>query len=158
MDNAKISQKIRYIQAWLLWAVVTLILFKIGVSVLEEATLIIQHLALSSLLNQLTYLAGGVIATSGIVVIGWLISYRLIFRKLDPSKMLVWMYILGSIFTMWIGFSVIFFWDVQMLKHGYGPLDTGVFIGSLIVTMCSIMLIIRHLAMKVTPRPVGDYL
>jgi hypothetical protein len=91
------------------------------------------------------------------VVIGWLISYRLIFRKLDPAKMLVWMYVLGSIFTVWVGFSVIFLYDVQMLKHGYGPLDTEVFITSQIFTMCSVMLIIRHLALKASRKSTGDY-
>ena len=157
MPNQNKNQRLIYFSASVVWTVITLTLFPVAMTLLRSMSSNFDLLNLED--TERGWILYGVraivVVTS--VVLGWLISYRLIFRKLDPSKMLVWMYVLGSIFTVWIGFSVIFFWDVQMLKHGYGPLDTEVFIASLIVTMCSVMLIIRHLALKASRKSIGDY-
>ena len=156
MPNQHKNQKLSYVYAWLVWALVTFALYPLAMAS-------VRSLANLDLLNlddtEQGWIFHGVraVVAFSLVVVGWLITYRLIFRKLDPAKMLVWMYVLGSIFTVWVGFSLIFLWDVQMLKHGYGPIDTEVFIGSLIATMCSVMLIIRHLALKASRKSMGDY-
>jgi hypothetical protein len=157
MPNQNKNQRLIYFSASVVWTVITLTLFPVAMTLLRSMSSNFDLLNLED--TERGWILYGVraivVVTS--VVLGWLISYRLIFRKLDPSKMLVWMYVLGSIFTVWISFIVIFFWDVQMLKYGYGSLDTEVFIASLIVTMCSVMLIIRHLALKASRKSIGDY-
>jgi len=157
MPNQNKNQRLIYFSASVVWTVITLTLFPVAMTLLRSMSSNFDLLNLED--TERGWILYGVraivVVTS--VVLGWLISYRPIFRKLDPSKMLVWMYVLGSIFTVWISFIVIFFWDVQMLKYGYGSLDTEVFIASLIVTMCSVMLIIRHLALKASRKSIGDY-
>ena len=152
------SSSSKYVQAWLVWSLVTFALYPLAMTVVRNMASNYDLLNLDDTEQGWIFYGVRVVVTFSSVVVGWLVSYRLIFRKLDPSKMLVWMYVLGSIFTVWVGFSVIFLWDVQMLKHGYDPLDTEAFIGSLIVTMCSVMLIIRHLALKCSRNSIGDYL
>lgn len=157
MSNQNKNQKPAHFYAWIVWTVITLTLFPLAMTVVRNMASNYDLLNLDD--TELGWIFYGVrvVVAFSIVVAGWLISYRLIFRNLDPKKMLVWMYVLGSIFTVWVGLSVIFFWDVQMLKYGYGPLDTDFFIASLIITTCSVMLIIRHLALKTSPKSIGDY-
>jgi hypothetical protein len=149
------SSRSRYVQAWLVWAVISLALYPLTIIFLRSMASNFDLLNFGGDEQGWSFHSVRVAVSVSSVVLGWLISYRLIFRNLDPKKMLVWMYVLGSIFAVWVGFSVIFLWDVQMLKYGYGPLDTEVFIASIIVTMCSVMLIIRYLALKVSRRLFG---
>ena len=155
MSNQHKNQKPTYFYAWIVWTLITLSLFPLAMTVVRNMASNFDLLNLDDTEQGWIFYGVRVVVAFSIVVAGWLISYRLIFRNLDPKKMLVWMYVLGSIFAVWVGFSVIFLWDVQMLKHGYGPLDTEVFIASIIVTMCSVMLIIRYLALKVSRRSIG---
>ena len=151
------SSSSKYVQAWLVWSVVTFALYPLAMTLISRMASSFDLLNFDDTEQEWVFYGVRVVVAFNSVVVGWLISYRLIFRNLDPKKMLVWLYILGSLLTVWIGFSVIFFWDVQMLKYGYGLLDTDFFIASLIVTMCSVMLIIRHLALKGSPKSIGDY-
>ena len=157
MPNKNENQRLTYVLAWIVWTVVTLTLFPLAMTVVRNMVSNFDLLNLDDTEQGWIFFGVRVVVAFSIVVAGWLISYRLIFRKLDPSKMLVWMYVLGSTFTVWIGLSVIFFWNVQMLKHGYGPLDKDFFIVSLIVSMCSVMLVIRYLALKASRKSIGDY-
>ena len=151
------NQRLTYFCGWLVWAVITFALYPSAMTLVRSIAGNFDILNLDDAEQGWIFQGVRVVVAVSSVVLGWLISYRLIFRKLDPSKMLIWMYILGSIFTGWIGFSVILFWDALRMKHGYGPLNTDFFIGSLIVTMCSVMLIIRHLALKASRKSTGDY-
>jgi hypothetical protein len=157
MPNQNKNQILTYFYAWIVWTVITLTLFPLAMALVRNMASNFDLLNLDDTEQGWIFYGVRVAVAFSSVVVGWLISYRLIFRKLDPSKMLVWMYVLGSIFTVWIGFSVIFFWEVQMLKHGYFPLDTNLFLGSLIVTMFSVILIIRHLALKCSRNSIGDF-
>ncbi|NRP59223.1 hypothetical protein [Marinobacterium sp. xm-d-564] len=157
MTNQHNNQRLTYFFAWIVWTVITLTLYPLTMMSARSMASNFDLLNLEDTERGWIFYGVRAIVAVSSLVLGWLISYRLIFRKLDPSKMLIWMYLLGSIFAVWIGFSVIFFWDLQMLKYGYGSLDTEVFIASLIVTMCSVMLIIRHLALKASLKSIGDY-
>ena len=155
MPHQNKNQRRMYFYAWSVWTVITLTLFPLAMSLVINTASNFDPLNLYDTEQGWIFHGVRFVVAFSSVVLGWLVSYRLIFRKLDPSKMLVWMYVLGSIFTVWVGFIVIFFWDVQMLKYGYGPLDTDFFIASCIITMCSVMLIIRYLALKVSRRSIG---
>lgn len=130
-----------YVFAWIVWTVATLVIFKAALSALFTLADILDPVVPDSDFKTWSFYVVRVCATISAPVIAWSISYRLLFRQLNPVKMLGWMYLLGTLFTAVLCIGVItdpfrFQQPIYVVVRGLG------------LTMIAVMLMIRFLAYR----------
>lgn len=148
MKNANAIQRKSYVFAWIVWAVATVVIFRVSLEALYALANILDPVVPNGVFKTWSFYIVRICVVIGSPVIAWLISYRLLFRQLNPVKMLGWMYVLGTLFTILLFLGFVSPWDWHRLKHRYPALEYDLLIVGLGFTMIAVMLMIRLLAYR----------
>lgn len=148
MTSVQEIKRQTYVSAWIVWAVATVVIFRASLEAVYALADIVDPAIANSGFKTWSFNIVRICVVIGSPVVGWLISYRLLFRQLNPIKMLGWMYALGTMFTVFLGLSVVFTWPWQRMKYGYPALEYDVLVGTLGLTMMAVMVTIRFLAKR----------